>query len=62
MDADQELMLELKGTLTPGYIAREVFQKYVDKDWCANTSRELRKALYASHTGAADRMAQALAA
>lgn len=61
MDAERELIPELTGTLTPNYVAQRVFERYGDAAWCSSTSEALR-ALYAAHRGAAQRMAEALAA
>ncbi len=61
MDAERELIPELTGTLTPNYVAQRVFERYGDAAWRASTSEALRS-LYAAHRGAAQRMAEALAA
>ena len=61
MDAERELIPELVGTLTPSYVAQRVFERYGDATWRASTSDALRS-LYALHRGAAQRMAEALAA
>jgi len=56
IDAGEELMCELHGTLTPGRVARVTLQRYADTAWLARTSQALG-ALYTEHVGAADRMA-----
>ena len=61
MDAGRELMPELAGTLTPGSVARSIYEKWRDRDWAAAVGAELRQ-LYAAHRGASQRMAEALAA
>ena len=61
MDAQRELIPELVGTLTPGYVAQQVLERYRDAAWCSSTSEALRT-LYTGHRGAAERMAEALAA
>jgi len=59
IDADRELMCELRGTLTPGRVAGLVLDRLADAAWRARVSGELR-ALYAGHVGAAKRVAAAL--
>jgi len=61
MDARRELFPELVGTLTPGSVARVVHERYTEPAWRAELAPVLR-ALYAKHVGAAERMAEALAA
>ena len=61
MDAERQLIPELTGTLTPGYVAQRVLEYYRDEAWRSSTSDALR-ALYTGHRGAAERMAEALAA
>ena len=61
IDADRELFPELAGTLTPGFVARNVYERYGDATWQKESS-ELLRALYAPHRGASVRMAEALAA
>lgn len=59
IDTGHMLMPELRGTLMPGEIARRV-AAYVDDD-AARTAASLRlRALYAAHSGAAQRMARSL--
>lgn len=59
IDAGEELVRELRGTLTPGRVARVALECYDDRAWQSETSRRLR-ALYAEHADAADRMARSL--
>lgn len=61
VDADRELMPELAGTLTPGFVARRVAERCADRAWLESISPQLR-ALYAHHLGASARMAESLAA
>ncbi|MGH7716251.1 MAG: hypothetical protein ACREML_09680, partial [Vulcanimicrobiaceae bacterium] len=61
MDAERELIPELTGTLTPGFVAQRILERYADSSWRASTSEALRT-LYTGHRGAAQRMAEALAA
>lgn len=61
IDAERELIPELIGTLTPGFVARRTYERYGDATWCTQSAAELR-ALYAPHRGASVRMAEALAA
>ncbi|MBV8356228.1 MAG: hypothetical protein JO101_12960 [Candidatus Eremiobacteraeota bacterium] len=61
IDAERELMPELSGTLTPGYVARRVYESYLDRGWCRRVAGEERS-LYAAHAGASRRMADALLA
>jgi lipid A disaccharide synthetase len=61
MDAERELIPELVGTLTPGYVAQRVLERYNDAAWRGSTAEALRS-LYVAHRGAAQRMAEALAA
>lgn len=59
MDANEMVIAELHGTLTPGRVARVALQRYDDAAWLASTGARLRD-LYTSHVGAADRMAESL--
>ena len=59
MDAGEELVRELRGTLTPGRVARVALECYDDRAWQASSGARLRE-LYAAHAGAADRMARGL--
>jgi lipid A disaccharide synthetase len=61
MDAERELIPELTGTLTPGFVAQRTLERYNDAAWRASTSEALRT-LYTGHRGASQRMAEALAA
>ena len=61
LDADRELIPELWGTLTPGSVAKQLLERYADGTWRERVAGELR-ALYATHVGASQRMADALAA
>jgi hypothetical protein len=59
MDAGEELMPELRGTLMPGFVARRAVEYAAADSARANASERLR-ALYADHVGAAERMARSL--
>ena len=59
IDANEMLMPELRGTLTPGHVARAVATYADDASARARASVRLR-ALYADHAGAAERMARSL--
>ncbi|HEX3550569.1 MAG TPA: hypothetical protein VHT53_09340 [Candidatus Elarobacter sp.] len=59
IDAGKELDVEIFGTLLPSQVAHVAAERWNDAAWCAATGAELR-ALYASHAGAAERMASAL--
>jgi len=59
MDAQEMLVHELHGTLTPGRVARVALERYEDRAWLAASKTALAK-LYADHVGAADRMAESL--
>jgi hypothetical protein len=59
IDAGEELMPELRGTLMPGFVARRAVEYAADEGARANASERLR-ALYADHVGAAERMARSL--
>jgi hypothetical protein len=59
IDANAMLVHELHGTLMPGRVARIIVERYGDRAWLAQTSRDLSR-LYAGHVGAAERMARAL--
>lgn len=56
IDAGEELITELRGTLTPGRVARVAIDRYDDAAWLKATGTQLAH-LYADHAGAADRMA-----
>lgn len=59
IDAGEELVRELRGTLTPGRVARVALGCYDDRAWQDATGARLRE-LYAPHAGAAERMARSL--
>ncbi len=59
IDTGEQLMPELRGTLMPGDVARRIAAYAADDDALAAASRRLR-ALYADHSGAAERMARSL--
>ena len=59
IDAGEELVRELHGTLTPGRVARVAMATYDDQAW--RTRIALRtKELYSGHAGAAQRLAESL--
>jgi hypothetical protein len=59
IDADESLICELHGTVTPGRVGRVALERLDDAAWLAR-SRERLAALYADYVGAADRMAESL--
>jgi hypothetical protein len=59
IDAEEMLMPELRGALTPGRIATEI-AAYADDESGRRTASDRLRALYALHVGAADRMARSL--
>lgn len=59
IDAGDELVRELHGTLTPGRVARVALDLLADEAWCDEHGRALA-ALYAQQAGAAGRMADSL--
>jgi lipid-A-disaccharide synthase len=59
MDAGEMVMPELRGTLTPGYVARRIAEYAADDAARATASARLRT-LYTAHVGAAERMARSL--
>lgn len=59
IDAQQDLVLELHGTLTPGRVARVALERLDDTAWRERTSQALRN-LYREHVGASARMAAGL--
>jgi hypothetical protein len=59
IDLSDAVVWEMKGTLTPGRVARVVLERFDDRAWQAATSQRLRE-LYANHAGAADRMAASI--
>ncbi|MDP9017773.1 MAG: hypothetical protein M3N19_05590 [Candidatus Eremiobacteraeota bacterium] len=56
IDAQEALIAELRGTLTPGHVARVTLERFEDSAWIARTAMQL-KGLYKDHVGAAERMA-----
>jgi len=56
IDANEDIVRELRGTLTPGRVARVTLERYDDREWLRATGARL-ELLYAAHAGAADRMA-----
>jgi len=56
IDAQRSIVCELRGTLTPGRVARVALERANDGAWLAESGRALRE-LYAEHGGAASRMA-----
>lgn len=56
IDAERSIVCELRGTLTPGRIARVALERANDAAWLNETGNALRD-LYAEHAGAASRMA-----
>lgn len=59
IDAGEELMPELRGTLMPGHVAKRIAEYAADEAAREAASSRLRS-LYAAHAGAAERMARAL--
>jgi hypothetical protein len=59
MDADDMVICELHGTLTPGRVARVALERFDDAAWL-NDARVRLLAVSAPHAGAADRMAASL--
>lgn len=59
IDLGEMVVCELHGTLTPGRVARVTLERYEDRVWLEESSERLRR-LYATHAGAADRMASSL--
>lgn len=59
MDANEMVIHELHGTLTPGRVARVALERFDDDAWLRVTRAKL-SALYEAHLGAADRMAESL--
>jgi lipid-A-disaccharide synthase len=59
MDANETLVWELHGTLTPGRVARVALERFDDAEWLGRTGAKLRE-LYAGHAGASGRMAASL--
>jgi hypothetical protein len=61
MDANEMLIWELHGTVTPGRVARVALERYDDAAWVAATEQRLA-GLYRGHAGASDRMAASILA
>jgi len=59
MDANEMVICEVHGTVTPGRIARVALERYDDRAWIASSGARLAS-LYQGHVGAADRMAASL--
>jgi hypothetical protein len=59
MDANEMLIWELHGTVTPGRVARVALERYDDRAWGESTGARLAE-LYRGHSGAADRMAESI--
>lgn len=59
IDAQQMLVEELHGTLTPGRVARIALDRHGDQAWLAARSQALGE-LYREHAGAAARMSRSL--
>jgi len=59
MDANEMLVCELHGTVTPGRVARVALERYDDQPWIESTGARLAE-LYRGHAGAADRMAESI--
>ena len=59
IDAGEELMPEMRGTLMPGHVAKRIVE-YAGDDGARAAASIRLQALYASHAGAAERMARAL--
>lgn len=61
IDADEELMPELRGALMPGRVAR-VTAEYLADDAGRKRASDRLRGLYADHAGASERLARALLA
>lgn len=59
IDAQEMIVRELHGTLTPGRVARVALESFDDAAWLERSRTQLRE-LYRDHVGAADRMAESL--
>ena len=59
IDADEPLVHELRGTLTPGRVARIALERYGDHAWLARTGERLAQ-MHVDHAGAAARMASGI--
>jgi hypothetical protein len=58
-DANESLICELHGTVTPGRVARVALERYDDRAWIESSEARLAE-LYRGHAGAADRMAASI--
>lgn len=56
IDADESLVQELRGTLTPGHVARVTLERFEDRQWLTRTGERLAR-MHEDHVGAAERMA-----
>jgi hypothetical protein len=61
MDADAPLIREMRGTVTPGRVARVALDAYDDRAWLTSAGAALQ-ALYRDQVGASERMAESLLA
>jgi lipid A disaccharide synthetase len=61
IDTGEALMPEMRGALMPGHVARRIAE-YARDDVTRTADAHRLKALYASHAGAAERMARSLLA
>lgn len=61
IDAQEMLVEELHGTLTPGRVARVALERFADAAWLANRAQALGE-LYREHVGASGRMAHSILA
>jgi lipid-A-disaccharide synthase len=59
MDANDMVIWELHGTVTPGRVARVALERYDDRAWVESSGARLAD-LYRGHAGAADRMAESI--
>lgn len=59
IDAERELLPEVRGTIVPSRLASLVVERYLDLPWREAVATTLR-GLYAHHVGAAERMARRL--
>ena len=59
IDADEMIIREVHGTVTPGRVARIALETFADRTWLSQSGERLRS-LYCDHVGAADRMAESL--
>lgn len=59
IDADESLVEELRGTLTPGHVARVALRRFEDRAWLASTAERLAR-MHTGHAGASERMASGI--